>query len=439
MTAARRVTVLMSSELLTLARACGVLRRRNLPIRGLTVDSNGPPGVWRMSCEIDADDATAESLVLLIQNVVGVRKATITSIPPSGGIMSSAVRVYYEADTDRARLRDRVYSVIGYGSQGHAHAQNLRDSGAKVIVGLRPNGASWKQAVADGLEVRPVAEAAKAGDVIMLLVPDQEQRAVYETAVAPALGAGKTLMFAHGFNIHFGEIVPPPAVDVSMIAPKSPGHLVRSEFQAGRGVPGLVAVHQDASGKALPNALAYATGIGCSRAGVIATTFAEETETDLFGEQAVLCGGVTALIQAGFETLTEAGYAPEMAYFECLHELKLIVDLIYRGGMGFMRYSISDTAEYGDYTRGPRIITVATRAEMKKILGEIQRGEFAVEWLSEYRSGGSNFARMKQADASHSIETTGAALRAMMPWSEEGKAAAAKARAAQRREPAAAR
>jgi len=242
--------------------------------------------------------------------------------------MSSSVRVYYEADTERARLHDRVFTIIGYGSQGHAHAQNLRDSGARVIVGLRPGGASWKQAVADGLEVRPVAEAAKAGDVIMMLVPDQEQRAVYETAVAPALGPGKTLMFAHGFNIHFGEIAPPAGVDVSMIAPKSPGHLVRSEYQAGRGVPGLVAIHQDASGNALQNALAYATGIGCSRAGVIATTFAEETETDLFGEQAVLCGGVTALIQAGFETLTEAGYAPEMAYFECLHELKLIVDLI---------------------------------------------------------------------------------------------------------------
>ena len=426
MTAARRVTVLMSSELLTLARACGVLRRRNLPIRGLTVDSNGPPGVWRMSCEIDADDATAESLVLLIQNVVGVRKATITSIPPSGGIMSSAVRVYYEADTDRARLRDRVYSVIGYGSQGHAHAQNLRDSGAKVIVGLRPNGASWKQAVADGLEVRPVAEAAKAGDVIMLLVPDQEQRTVYETAVAPALGAGKTLMFAHGFNIHFGEIVPPPAVDVSMIAPKSPGHLVRSEYQAGRGVPGLVAVHQDASGKALPNALAYATGIGCSRAGVIATTFAEETETDLFGEQAVLCGGVTALIQAGFETLTEAGYAPEMAYFECLHELKLIVDLIYRGGLGFMRHSISNTAEYGDLTRGERVISPAVREEMKRLLADIRSGAFAKEWIAEARAGAPRFNELRRAAQNSPIEQVGARLRAMMPWTEEGKRAKAK-------------
>jgi ketol-acid reductoisomerase len=295
---ARTVTVLMSSDLLTLGRACGALRRRNIPIRGFAVDSHGPPGVWRLSCEIDTDDATVESLLLQIQNVVGVRKATATSIPSSGEIMSSSVRVYYEADTDRARLHDRVFTIIGYGSQGHAHAQNLRDSGAKVIVGLRPGGASWKQATADGLEVRPVAEAAKAGDVIMMLVPDQEQRAVYEASVVPALagGPGKTLMFAHGFNIHFGEIVPPTGVDVSLIAPKSPGHLVRSEYQAGRGVPGLVAIHQDASGKALQNALAYATGIGCSRAGVIATTFAEETETDLFGEQAVLCGGATELV-----------------------------------------------------------------------------------------------------------------------------------------------
>src|SRR3989475_11845802 len=344
MSATRRpVTVQLNSDLLTLGRACGVLRRRNMPIRDFAVDSHGAPGVWRMSCEIDADDATAQNLILQIQNVIGVRKATITSIP-SGGDMSSAVRVYYEKDTDPARLRDRMFAIIGYGSQGHAHAQNLRDSGARGIVGLREGGASWKRATADGLEVRPLAAAARAPDVIMMLCPDQEQRAVYEAAIAPALTAGKTLMFAHGFNVHFGEIVPPPGVDVSMIAPKSPGHLVRSEYAAGRGGPGLGAGHQDASGQALPNARAYATGIGCSRAGVIGTTFAEETETDLFGEQAVLCGGVTALIQAGFETLTEAGYSPGMADFQCLHELKLIVDLIYRGGLGFMRHSVSNTA-----------------------------------------------------------------------------------------------
>jgi ketol-acid reductoisomerase len=424
----------MRSDLLTLSRACGALRRRNVPISGFAVDSHGPPGVWRLSCEIDADDATIESLLLQIQNVVGVRKATARDVgaqhaaplhqsSPSGDPMASSVRVYYEADTERARLRDRVFAIIGYGSQGHAHAQNLKESGARVIVGLRPNGASWKQATADGLEVRSVADAAKAGDVIMMLVPDQEQRAVYEAAVAPALGPGKTLMFAHGFNIHFGEIKPPSNVDVSLIAPKSPGHLVRSEYQAGRGVPGLVAIHQDASGDALQNALAYATGIGCARAGVIATTFAEETETDLFGEQAVLCGGVTALIQAGFETLTEAGYAPEMAYFECLHELKLIVDLIYRGGLGFMRHSISDTAEYGDLTRGERVITPAVREEMKRLLADIRSGAFAKEWIAEARAGAPRFKELRRTAQNSQIEQVGARLRAMMPWTEEGKRA----------------
>jgi ketol-acid reductoisomerase len=272
-------------------------------------------------------------------------------------------------------------------------------------------------------DLRTVAEAAAAADVIMMLTPDQDGRAVYEGGVAAGLRPGKTLMFAHGFNIHFGEIVPPAGVDVSMVAPKSPGHLVRSEFEAGRGVPGLVAVHQDASGQALANALAYASGIGCTRAGVIETSFREETETDLFGEQAVLCGGVTALVKAGFETLTEAGYRPEMAYFECLHELKLIVDLMYRGGLQFMRYSISDTAEYGDYTRGPRIITEETRAEMRRILEEIQSGAFAREWLGENRSGRGTFERLRQTDRDHEIERVGAQLRAMMPWSEEGKAA----------------
>ena len=435
MTATRRaVAVLLDSDLLTLGRACGVLRRRNMPIRAFAVDSHGPPGVWRMSCEIDVDDATAQSLVLLIESVIGVKKATITDVgaqhaaprrqsPNSGANMGAPVRIYYEKDTDPARLKDRVFAIIGYGSQGHAHAQNLRDSGARVIVGLRPDGASWKRAVADGLEVRPVAEAATAADVIMMLVPDPEQRAVYETAVAPALGSGKTLMFAHGFNIHFGEITPPPGVDVSMIAPKSPGHLVRSEYQAGRGVPGLVAIHQDASGRALTNALAYATGIGCTRAGVLETTFAEETETDLFGEQAVLCGGVTALIQAGFETLTEAGYAPEMAYFECLHELKLIVDLIYRGGLSFMRHSISDTAEYGDLTRGDRVISPAVREEMRRLLADIRSGAFAREWIAECRAGAPRFNELRRKAQQQPIEQVGALLRAMMPWTEEGKRA----------------
>jgi ketol-acid reductoisomerase len=354
--------------------------------------------------------------------------------------MSSPVRIYYDADADRSRLNGRTFAIVGYGSQGHAHALNLRESGARVIVGLRPGGASWAKAVAAGLDVRPVAEAAEAADVIMMLTPDQDGREIYQSGVRGGLRPGKTLMFAHGFNIHFGEIVPPAGVDVTMVAPKSPGHLVRSEFEAGRGVPGLVAVHQDASGQALANALAYASGIGCTRAGVIETSFREETETDLFGEQAVLCGGVTALVKAGFETLTAAGYRPEMAYFECLHELKLIVDLMYRGGMQFMRYSISDTAEYGDYTRGPRIITEETRAEMRKILAAIQDGSFAREWLAENRAGRANFERMRQADKDHEIERVGAKLRAMMPWSEEAKAAAARntaeARPAATRKPA---
>jgi ketol-acid reductoisomerase len=422
MSTPRRIVVLMTNDLLTLGRASGVLRRRNGAIRDFAVDSQGPPGVWRMSCEIDADDAAIQNLVLQLQNVVGVRKATATS--STGVTMSAEVRVYYESDTNRARLHDRVFAIIGYGSQGHAHAQNLRDSGARVLVGLRPSGKSWTRATADGLEVRSVADAAKAADVIMMLVPDQEQRAVYESAVRPSLTPGKTLMFAHGFNIHFGEIAPPDGVDVSMIAPKSPGGLVRSEYQAGRGVPALVAVHQDASGNALQNALAYATGIGCSRAGVIATTFAEETETDLFGEQAVLCGGVTQLIQAGFETLTEAGYSSEMAYFECLHELKLIVDLIYRGGLGFMRHSISDTAEYGDLTRGARVISPAVREEMRRLLADIRNGTFAKEWIAECRAGAPRFAELRQAAKDHPIETVGAKLRAMMPWTEEGKRAA---------------
>jgi ketol-acid reductoisomerase len=334
---------------------------------------------------------------------------------------NAPVRVYYDVDADRSRLSSRTIAIIGYGSQGHAHALNLRESGARVIVGLRRGGASWDRAQAAGLEVHAVPEAAGHADVVMMLVPDQDGRGVYEAGVAPALRPGNTLMFAHGFNIHFGEIVAPDGVDVSMVAPKSPGHLVRSEYEAGRGVPGLVAVHRDASGQALANALAYAAGIGCTRAGVIETSFREETETDLFGEQAVLCGGVTALVKAGFETLTNAGYRPEMAYFECLHELKLIVDLMYRGGLGFMRYSISDTAEYGDYTRGPRVITDETRAEMQRILGAIQDGSFAREWLAENRAGRPNFERLRQVDRDHEIERVGAELRAMMPWSEEGK------------------
>jgi ketol-acid reductoisomerase len=349
--------------------------------------------------------------------------------------MTTTLRVFYDADASLARLAGRTIAVIGYGSQGHAHALNLKESGQRVIVGLRPDGASAARARAAGLDVRSVRDAAEAADIVMVLVPDQDMRAIYDEGIAPGLRRGKTLLFAHGFNVHFGEIVPPKDVDVAMIAPKSPGHLVRSEFEGGRGVPGLVAVHQDASGHALADALAYAQGIGCTRAGVIQTTFKDETETDLFGEQAVLCGGATALVKAGFETLVEAGYPPEMAYFECLHELKLIVDLMYRGGMSFMRYSISDTAEYGDYTRGPRIVTEQTKGEMRKILDEIRSGQFAREWLDENRKGRPNFERMRQQDTDHQLERTGRELRAMMPWSEEGKAAAAKQAAPVERKP----
>jgi ketol-acid reductoisomerase len=330
--------------------------------------------------------------------------------------MTAPVRVYYDADADRSRLAGRTFAIIGYGSQGHAHALNLRESGARVVVGLRRGGGSWQRAEAAGLDVKPVAEAAAAGDVIMMLVPDQDARAIYDADVAPGLRAGKTLMFAHGFNIHYGEIAPSEGVDVSMVAPKSPGHLVRSEFQAGRGVPALVAVHQDASDRALTNALAYAAGIGCTRAGVIETSFREETETDLFGEQTVLCGGVSALIKAAFETLVDAGYQPEIAYFECMHEMKLIVDLFYQGGLAYMRYSVSDTAEYGDYTRGPRIVDDSTRAEMRKILKEIQSGQFAREWVLENQANRAGFLAMRRVEADHQIEEVGQRLRSMMSW-----------------------
>ncbi len=331
--------------------------------------------------------------------------------------MSTAkVKRYYEKDGSLAALQGKTIAIIGYGSQGHAHALNLRDSGLKVVVGLYEGSKSKGKAEAAGLQVLNVGDATKAADFIMILLQDHLQGDVYKQHIAPNLTKGKTLMFAHGFAVHFGEIKPPADVDVSMVAPKAPGHRVRELFTEGVGVPALVAVAQDASGKALENALAYATALGCLKAGVLETTFKEETESDLFGEQAVLCGGVTELIRAGFETLTEAGYAPEIAYFECLHELKLIVDLIYEGGLGYMRYSISDTAEYGDYTRGPRVVTDATRAEMKKILSEIQSGEFAKTWLAENRAGRKQFMAMREKAKDQPIEKIGADLRAMMPF-----------------------
>ena len=330
---------------------------------------------------------------------------------------------YYEKDGDPSLLKDRVFAIIGYGSQGHAHALNLRDSGADVIVGLYPGSKSWAKAEAAGLRVMTVAEATKAADTIMVLVSDHIQPDLYESEIGPNLTAGKTLMFAHGFSIHFGYVKPPADVDVSLIAPKSPGHRVRELFVENVGVPGLVAVQQNPSGKALENALAYALGIGCLRAGVIETSFKEEAETDLFGEQTVLCGGTSELIKAGFETLVEAGYAPEMAYFECLHELKLIVDLIYEGGLNYMRYSVSDTAEYGDYVTGPRLINAETKAEMKRVLKEIQEGKFAETWMNENRTGRKNFLAMREANQTHQIETVGKELRAMMPFLKKKKEA----------------
>ncbi|PYM86882.1 MAG: ketol-acid reductoisomerase [Candidatus Rokuibacteriota bacterium] len=307
-------------------------------------------------------------------------------------------------------------AIIGYGSQGHAHALNLKDSGQDVIVGLYQGSKSWAKAEKDGLKVAPVADAAKAGDVVMILLPDQTQRHVFEESIRKGLGKGKMLMFAHGFNIHFNQVVPPPDVDVTMIAPKAPGHVMRDLFTQGPGVPALVAVQQDVTGKARDLALAYGRGVGCTRAGVIETTFKEETETDLFGEQTTLCGGVSHLIKAAFETLVEAGYQPEVAYFECMHEMKLIVDLFYQGGLAYMRYSVSDTAEYGDYTRGPRVVSDETKREMKKILGEIQSGQFAREWVLENQANRAGFLAMRRRDADHQIEEVGKRLRSMMSW-----------------------
>jgi len=325
------------------------------------------------------------------------------------------VKMYYEADVNKEVLRGKTIAVIGYGSQGHAQAQNLRDSGYKVIIGLR-KGKSWEQAVKDGFEVYSVAEATKQADVVQILMPDERQAQVYRDEIAPNLKSGAALGFSHGFNIHFAQIVPPADVDVIMIAPKSPGHLVRRVFEEGFGVPGLIAVQQDATGKAKDIALAYASGIGCTKAGVIETTFREETETDLFGEQAVLCGGVSELVKAGFDTLVEAGYEPEIAYFECLHELKLIVDLMYEGGLARMRYSISDTAEYGDYSTGRRIITEETRKEMKKVLAEIQDGTFARNWILENQANRPAFTARRRMEAEHQIEVVGKKLRSMMSW-----------------------
>ena len=331
------------------------------------------------------------------------------------------MQVYYDQDADLSRIRDRKVTVLGYGSQGHAHASNLRDSGVDVVVGLRRDSASWAKAADAGLTVMETAEAVRAGDVVMVLLPDELQGDVYRDVIRPGLEPGNYLAFGHGFNIHFKRVVPPEDVNVFMVAPKGPGHLVRSEFERGRGVPCLLAVEQDPTGDTTSVGLAYAAAIGGARAAVIETSFKDETETDLFGEQTVLCGGLTALIQAGYETLVEAGYPPEMAYFECCHEVKLIVDLIYEGGLANMRYSVSNTAEYGDLTRGRRIVSDDTRKVMKEILADIQSGKFADEWMNEHRSGSPNFNGLRQASRNHPIEQVGEQLRSMMPWLAENR------------------
>ncbi|CAB4734552.1 unannotated protein [freshwater metagenome] len=332
-----------------------------------------------------------------------------------------AAKLYYDGDCDVSIIKNRKVAIIGYGSQGHAHALNLKESGVPVVVGLREGSSSAAKAEAAGLTVKSIPEAAKWADVIMLTMPDTEQKATYDADIKRYMKAGKALAFAHGFNIRFKRIRPPKGVDIIMIAPKGPGHLVRRTYTEGGGVPCLIAVEQDATGNAKSVALSYASAIGGGRAGIIETTFSEETETDLFGEQVVLCGGLTSLVQAGFETLVEAGYQPEMAYFECLHEVKLIVDLMYEEGIAGMRYSISDTAEYGDVTRGPRIVTPATKKMMQKILKEIQSGKFAKEWIAESESGRNNFNALRKAGADHQIETVGKSLRSMMPWISAGK------------------
>ena len=327
-------------------------------------------------------------------------------------------KLYHSEDCNLSALDGKTVAIIGYGSQGHAHALNLKDSGVNVVVGLYNGSKSWKVAEEAGLKVMTAADAAKAADIIMILINDEKQQALYQESILPNLTAGKTLMFAHGFNIHFGLIVPPADVDVIMIAPKGPGHTVRSEYVEGKGVPCLVAVHQDATGRALTTGLAYAAGIGGARAGVLETTFKMETETDLFGEQAVLCGGVTALMKAGFETLVEAGYDPQNAYFECIHEMKLIVDLIYKGGFSYMRYSISDTAEFGDYETGKRLITEETKKEMKKVLSEIQDGTFASKWINENKVGRLHFNACRRIEAEHELEKVGAEIRKLYDWNK---------------------
>ncbi len=392
-----------------LARIVNLFAARGVNIETLTVGEASTSNISTVTVATNADERTTEQVTRLLDKQVRVLSARVHQ-------ERTTMKAFYDKDIDCRALAGKTIAVIGYGSQGHAHANNLKESGCKVVVGLREDSPSRKEAEAQALPVRTAAEATRISDVVMMLVPDELAPRIYRDEIAPNLRAGAALAFAHGFGVHFKKIVPPDTADVFMVAPKGPGHLVRTEFARGRGVPCLVAVHQDRSGNARALALAYASAIGGGRAGILETTFKEETETDLFGEQAVLCGGLTSLITAGFETLVEAGYAPEMAYFECMHEMKLIVDLLYEGGLAKMRYSISNTAEYGDLTRGPRVVNAATRTEMQRLLADIQSGRFADEWMAECEAGKPSFTRLETEGLRHPIEEVGKRLRSMMPW-----------------------
>ena len=392
-----------------LARIVNLFAARGVNIETLTVGEANAENISTITVTTNADARMTEQVARLLDKQVRVLSARVHQ-------ERTTMKAFYDKDIDRRVLAGKTIAVIGYGSQGHAHANNLKESGCNVVVGLREDSPSRAKAEAQGLPVRTAAEATRIADVVMMLVPDELAPRVYRDEIAPNLRAGAALAFAHGFGVHFKKVVPPENVDVFMVAPKGPGHLVRTEFARGRGVPCLIAVHQDGSGNARALALAYASAIGGGRAGILETTFKEETETDLFGEQAVLCGGLTSLITAGFETLVDAGYAPEMAYFECMHEMKLIVDLLYEGGLAKMRHSISNTAEYGDLTRGPRIVNAATRTEMQRLLADIQSGRFADEWMAECEAGKPSFTRLETEGLRHPIEEVGNRLRSMMPW-----------------------
>ncbi|HEY8183163.1 MAG TPA: ketol-acid reductoisomerase [Thermoanaerobaculia bacterium] len=412
----RTITVDVENRPGELARIVGLFAARAVNIDSLVVTEPNADNISSITVTINSDGRTTEQIVRVLDKqvrVLSVRELVIHKQE------RKTMQALYDQDIDRRALAGKTIAVIGYGSQGHAHANNLKNSGCKVVVGLRQSSPSQTKAEEAGLPVRTAAEATRVADIVMMLVPDELAPRVYTEEIAPNLRAGSALAFAHGFAVHFKKIVPPENVDVFMVAPKGPGHLVRQEFVRGRGVPCLVAVERDRSGNARSMALAYAASIGAGRAGILETTFKEETETDLFGEQAVLCGGLTALIQAGFETLVDAGYAPEMAYFECMHEMKLIVDLLYEGGLAKMRHSISNTAEYGDLTRGRRIINSAVRAEMQRLLADIQSGKFADEWMAECEAGKPSFNKLETDGLRHPIEEVGKRLRSMMPWLEK--------------------